>query len=68
MNESNESELSMNRRDALKGMAAASLGIATGAYGAQEEPVSSPRSSSSERDLILRENAISLLELPLTAN
>ena len=57
MNESNESELSLNRRDALKGMAAASLGIATGAYGAQEEPASPPRSSSPERDLILRENA-----------
>ncbi len=52
MSESN----SLNRRDVLKGMAAVSLGIATGAYGAQEEPVSSPRSSSLGRDLILREN------------
>ena len=68
MNESNESERGLNRRDALKGMAAVSLGIASGAYGAREEPASPPRSSSPERDLILRENAISLLELPLTAN
>jgi len=53
MSESN----SLNRRDALKGMAAVSLGIATGAYGAQEDPAPSPRSSSYRRDLILRENA-----------
>jgi hypothetical protein len=35
LNESNKHSLS--RRDALKGMAAVSLGVATGAYGAQEE-------------------------------
>ena len=52
MSESN----SLNRRDALKGMAAVSLGIATGAYGAQEEPAFLLRSSSPGRDLILREN------------
>jgi hypothetical protein len=52
MNESN----GLNRRDALKGVAAATLGIATGAYGALEESASSPRFSSPGRDLILREN------------
>ena len=31
------SENSLSRRDALKGLAAVSLGVATGAYGAQEE-------------------------------
>ena len=58
MNESNESKLSMNRRDALKGVAAVSLGFAVGAYGAPQESVSSPRSSSPSpgRDLIRREN------------
>ena len=56
MNESNESQHSMNRRDAIKTAAAVSLGLATGAYGAPQESVSSPRSSSPGRDLILREN------------
>ena len=57
MNESNEPKLSMNRRDALKGVAAVSLGLAVGAYGAPKESAPSPRSSSPGRDLIQRENA-----------
>ena len=34
MREANESKHGLNRRDALKGVAAVSLGLATGAYGA----------------------------------
>ena len=57
MNESNESKRGLNRRDALKGVAAVTLGLATGAYGAPQESAPSPRSSSPGRDLIRRENA-----------
>ena len=57
MNESNEPKLSMNRRDALKGVAAVSLGLAVGAYGAPKESAPSPRSNSPGRDLIRREKA-----------
>ena len=35
--ESNESTPGLNRRDALKGMTAISLGLATGAYGAPKK-------------------------------
>jgi len=54
MNESDEPKLSMNRRDALKGVAAVSLGLAVGA---PKESAPSLRSSSPGRDLIQRENA-----------
>ena len=57
MNESSESKRGLNRRDALKGVAAVSLGLAVGAYGAPKESAPSPRSSSPGRDLIRRENA-----------
>ena len=57
MNESNESQHSMNRRDAIKTVAAVSLGLAVGAYGAPQESAPSPRSNSPGRDLIRRENA-----------
>ena len=57
MIESNESKRGLNRRDALKGVAAATLVLATGAYGAPKESAPSPRSSSPGRDLIRRENA-----------
>ena len=56
-NESNESKRGLNRRDALKGVAAATLVLATGAYGAPKESAPSPRSSSPGRELIRRENA-----------
>jgi len=56
MNESNESKLSMNRHDALKGMTAVSLALAAGAYGTPKESAPSPSSSSPGRDLIRREN------------
>ena len=55
MNESNESKRGVNRRDLLKGAAAASLGIATGAFAAPKD--SGKPSKSSKRDLIRRENA-----------
>ncbi len=57
INESSESKRGLNRRDALKGVAAVSLGLAVGAYGAPKESAPSPRSSSPGRDLIQRENA-----------
>jgi hypothetical protein len=57
MNESNETMRGLNRRDALKGAAAASLGIATGAFGAQKDSGKAPLASSPGRDLIRRENA-----------
>ena len=47
----------LNRRDALKGMTAVSLALATGAYGAPKESAPSSRSISHGRDLIRRENA-----------
>jgi hypothetical protein len=53
--ESNENKIAVNRRDLLKGAAAAGLGIAAGAYGAPKnsgKPSKSPKS-----DLIQRENA-----------
>jgi len=57
MNESSEFKRGLNRRDALKGVAAVSLGLAIGAYGAPKESAPSPRSNSPGRDLIRRENA-----------
>jgi hypothetical protein len=57
MNEPSESKRSLNRRDALKGMTAVSLALATGAYGAQEAPAPSKRFSALGRDLIQSENA-----------
>jgi hypothetical protein len=57
MNELSESKRGLNRRDALKGVAAVSLGLAVGAYGAPKESAPSPRSNSPGRDLIRRENA-----------
>ena len=56
MKESNESKPGLNRRDALKGMTAVSLALATGAYGAPEKSAPSSRSSAPGRDLIRREN------------
>jgi hypothetical protein len=53
--ESNESMRGLNRRDALKGAGAASLGIATGALGAPKD--SGQSSKPPKRDLIRRENA-----------
>ena len=57
MNESSESKRGLNRRDALKGMTAVSLALATGAYGAPIASAPSLRSIAPERDLIRRENA-----------
>ncbi|MDA7916478.1 twin-arginine translocation signal domain-containing protein [Verrucomicrobia bacterium] len=57
MNESNESKSGLNRRDALKGAAAASLGIASGAFGAPKAFGNAPHTSSPKRDLIRKENA-----------
>ena len=57
MREANESKHGLNRRDALKGMTAVSLALATGAYGAQEAPAPSKRFSALGRDLIQSENA-----------
>jgi len=57
MNESSESKRGLNRRDALKGMTAVSLALATGACGAPIAPAPSLRSSAPGRDLIRRENA-----------
>ena len=60
MNESSASKHNLNRREALEGVAAASLGpLATGAsraYRAPQEADPSPSSSSPGRDLIRREN------------
>ena len=53
--ESNESMRGLNRRDALKGVGAASLGIATGALGAPKD--SGKAAGAPGRDLIQRENA-----------
>ena len=53
--ESNESMRGLNRRDALKGVGAASLGIATGALGAPKD--SGKAAGAPGRDLIRRENA-----------
>ena len=53
--ESNESMRGLNRRDALKGAGAASLGIATGALGAPKD--SGKAAGAPGRDLIRRENA-----------
>ena len=39
MKDSNNPKRGVNRRDLLKGVTAVSLGLATGAYGAQEEPL-----------------------------
>ena len=55
MNNSNDSKRGLYRRDLLKGAAAASLGIATGAYGAPKNP--GKPSKSPKSDLIQRENA-----------
>jgi hypothetical protein len=57
MNESSEFKRGLNRRDVLKGVAAVSLGLVIGAYGAPQESAPSPRSNSPGRDLIRRENA-----------
>ena len=54
-NESNENKSTVNRRDLLKGVAVAGLGIAARAYGAPKKtgkPSKSPKS-----DLTQRENA-----------
>ena len=56
-NESNESKRGLHRRDLLKGAAAASLGIATGAFGAPKAFGKVPLTSSPGRDLIRHENA-----------
>ena len=57
MNESSESKRGLDRRDALKGMTAVSVALATGAYGAPTASAPSSRSSAPERDLIRGENA-----------
>ena len=57
MNESSESTRGLNRCDVLKGVAAVSLGFATGAYGMTQESAHSTRSNSAGRDLIRREKA-----------
>ena len=54
MNNSNDSKRGLYRRDLLKGAAAASLGIATGAFAAPKD--SGKPSKSPKRDLIRREN------------
>jgi len=53
----NESKRGIHRRDLLKGAAAASLGMATGAIGAQKAFGKAPLASSPGRDLIRKENA-----------
>ena len=55
MNNSNDSKRGLYRRDLLKGAAAASLGIATGAFAAPKD--SGKPSKSPKSDLIRRENA-----------
>jgi hypothetical protein len=55
MNNSNDSKRGLYRRDLIKGAAAASLGIATGAFAAPKD--SGKPSKSPKSDLIQRENA-----------
>ena len=55
MNNSNDSKRGLYRRDLLKGAAAASLGIATGAFAAPKD--SGKPSKSPKSDFIQRENA-----------
>ena len=57
MEKLDESNAGLNRRDALKGMTAVSLALATGAYGVPDAPISSSRSSATGRDRIRSENA-----------
>ena len=57
MKESRNPKRGVNRREALKGVAAASLGLATAAYGAQKETGKSQESASPGQNLIRRENA-----------
>ena len=57
VNESNNRPGDLHRRDLLKGVAAASLVFATGAFGTPQVAANSPVSSKKGRDMIRRENA-----------
>ena len=57
VNESNNRPGGLHRRDLLKGVAAASLVFATGAFGTPQVAANSPVSSKKGRDMIRRENA-----------